>query len=650
MPLNAQENFTPVDATPVEPQPVVTAVPLPVVQQTSRKRARDVNDDLTIDTDSRVEFDGRMQGARRLVKKGKGTLVLNQVGEMTHGVYLHEGRIELAHAQGLGRGTLAMADGSAIRLTVDGMVVANAMHMTGSDDPEIDTGGNDATYAGAITGGGFLTKRGLGQLTLTSTANHYTGATEVAEGTLKAGAAQTFAAASFHGVAEGAALHLAGFDQTVAGLLNRGTVRWGEAPDAAGTVLKITGPYVGEEGEMVVRVSGQASDRLLLSGPSAVASGSTTVQLADVDELGAPTPVQGLEIVGTEDGARLQPNAFALEDGPVDAGAYTYRLHQTSERASLQSSYRQEAVLLSALPAQLRQADMAMLGDMHRRMGERSDGAGRAAWGRMLRTDPRIRQQGTVSPQSSGHLTGFQAGLDVYAGQNATAGLYLGQLKGNMQVQGVASGVDHQPAGHNHLQSRYLGLYAAWLNHAGLYVDAIAQVADYRSQLHTTEGRTASTEGRGRLASLEVGQSFALHSHWEIEPQLQLVYRQLQLDDTALVRATVKHCTQSDWTLRLGARIKGSMKTRAGVFTPYGRVNVYKASRSTDVASLMVPAVTTDIVAKGGYLSTALAAGGSLQIDPRTRVYCELNRQWAHGGDTRVKSAMQASVGIQRLW
>lgn len=63
-----------------------------------------------------------------------------------------------------------------------------------------------------------------------------------------------------------------------------------------------------------------------------------------------------------------------------------------------------EVPLLFALPAQLRQADMAMLGDLHKRLGDEvaGSGAGRRAWGRIVRTDPSIHsQQGTVKARKA---------------------------------------------------------------------------------------------------------------------------------------------------------------------------------------------------------------------------------------------------------
>ncbi|WP_042438518.1 autotransporter outer membrane beta-barrel domain-containing protein, partial [Comamonas testosteroni] len=623
------------------------------------------------------EFDGKMDGTGELIKQGDGTLSLNTANSFSGGVSHKGGNINLGNEKGLGSGTLSMDDDTKITLIANGMTIANNLHMTGNNDPIVDTGSNNGTWTGAITGAGFLTKQGTGTLTMTSTGNTYTGATDVAQGTLQAGAANTFSSTSAHTVASGAVLDLAGYNQTLASLNNSGTVKLSSNSGAApGTVLKVTGAYVGNNGNLglstVLGADGSATDKLLLSGASAVASGSTTVHITNAGGLGAQTTGNGIGIIGTENGASLQPGSFTLAGGHVDAGAYEYRLTQNTQGAALHSTttapttpttpttaYRAEVPLLSALPAQLRQADMAMLGDLRKRMGDEgaqattsSDtGASRRVWGRILRTDPKISQQGTVSPESSGHLTGFQAGLDLYADQSIKAGIYVGQLEGDMSVKGFASGVDRKYVGFNNLRTRYLGVYGTWQDQSGLYADAVLQGADYRSDLRTAgDTAQARTKGSGWLASLEMGKAFAVTSNWQIEPQAQIIYRKLSIDDTALSLATVKNKADDDWTVRLGARIKGNFATGAGVLQPYGRINVYKASNTTDIASFAAPGGTTDIKAKGGYTATEMAAGASLQINPRTSVYGELGKLWANGGDSRVKSGVQASIGVKVQW
>jgi outer membrane autotransporter protein len=673
-----------------------------------------------------------LEGVGRLTKAGSGTLVLTEANTYTGGTTIAEGTLQLGNGGTSGSIVGDVLDNGMLKVnrsdafTLDGVISGSgALNQVGTSTTVLTgsntyTGGttiaagtlqlgnggtigsivgdvtNNGSLAvnradtfkldGAISGTGSFKQMGAGATVLAG-ANSYTGVTDVLQGTLAAGAHNAFSRNSAHDVAAGAMLDLAGYDQTLSSLSNSGTVRLhGNTP---GTVLKVTGPYVGNDGTLqvgtVLGTDDSASDKVLLSGSTGIASGHTSVQVTNVGGLGALTTGNGIAVIETENGASLQPGSFTLAGEHVDAGAYEYRLYQTAQGASLKSTitppplppqppapepsptpepspepepvvaYRPEVPLLSALPAQLRQADLAMLGDWHKRMGDDSaqsaTGQGRRAWGRVLRTDPTIRQQGTVSPESRGHMTGFQAGLDLYADQNVRAGLYVGQLEGDMSTTGFASGVEHKYVGFNTLRSRYLGLYGTWQDASGLYVDAVLQGADYRSVLHTAEDCSeATTKGSGWLASLEVGKPYALNHQWQVEPQAQIIYRQMSLDDTALSSTTVQNQAANDWMLRLGARVKGSFATSVGHLQPYGRINFYKASNSTDVTRFITPAATTGISARTGYMATELAAGASLQLSPRTSIYGELGKLWSSGGDSRVNSGVQASIGVKVLW
>ncbi|RZL89032.1 MAG: autotransporter outer membrane beta-barrel domain-containing protein, partial [Variovorax sp.] len=170
--------------------------------------------------------------------------------------------------------------------------------------------------AGSVAVNGNLVKYGPGTLTL-SGANTYSGSTSIDGGTLRAGAANTLSAVSAHTVASGATLDLAGFNQSVPSLTNSGTVSLlGTTP---GTVLTVTGPYVGNNGLLRLGTSlgnsASVSDRLLLSGATAVASGSTTVQVTNLGGLGAQTTGNGIEVIGTANGGSIAANAFSLAGG-----------------------------------------------------------------------------------------------------------------------------------------------------------------------------------------------------------------------------------------------------------------------------------------------------------------------------------------------
>lgn len=648
----------------------------------------------TFDTNGNdMTWSGAISGGALLTKTGSGALTLSGNNTYTGGTALKQGRLNVGSNTALGTGELAMGDGTTLGFAANGLTIGNAIRLTGTQDPVVDTGAFDATVAGAITGAGFLTKQGTGALTLTG-ANSYTGATNVAAGTLRAGAAGTFSAVSAYNVAAGATLDLAGYSQTVQSVTNAGTVSLvGTVP---GTTLTVTGPWVGNGGTLRVGTTlgtdGSATDRLVLRGATAIASGTTGVLVTNLGGLGGQTTGNGIEIISTENGGSIQSGAFALA-APVAAGAYQYRLDTTSKAAYLSNTvavvppavvppvvvppatsqtlpatpaaavvpmYRAEVPLFAALPAQLRQADTAMLGNMHQRIGDTDVVAGgatqppaagqRRAWGRVISTDMDIRQEGTVSPSSEGRLNGFQVGTDLWADGRWRAGVYVGQLDGNVDVTGFARGISNLAVGYNDLRSQYLGVYGTYMTEGGFYADAVLQGSRHRYTVNPVSALSVDGKGSGFLASLEVGQAFALAPGWTIEPQLQVAHRQQSLDDTVISGALVQNDSENGWLLRAGVRVKGEIATGAGMLQPYARLNVYHAGSGTDVARFIGPAAFTDISSRTGYTTTEVAVGATLQLSAATSVYGELGQLFDSGGDQRLKSGVQGSVGVRVSW
>ncbi|RYF74828.1 MAG: hypothetical protein EOO29_24690, partial [Comamonadaceae bacterium] len=170
-----------------------------------------------------------------------------------------------------------------------------------------------ATITAPIAGSDGLVKRDGGTLVLGGS-NGYTGDTAVVGGTLRAGAANTFSAASAMNVANGATLDLGGFSQTVAGMTNAGTVRL--LSGTPGTVLTVTGPWVGQGGTLAVGTklgnSNSVTDRVMLSGATAIASGTTNVAVTNLGGLGGQTTGSGIAVVSTESGASIDGQAFTM--------------------------------------------------------------------------------------------------------------------------------------------------------------------------------------------------------------------------------------------------------------------------------------------------------------------------------------------------
>ncbi len=695
--------------------------------------ARNVNlgsDGGTLQTDADLTANGTVSGVGALTKTGSGTLTLTGENSYGGGTDLKQGRIDVGSNSALGTGELAMHEGTTLGFAVDGLALSNPIAFTDAVDPIVDTGPFTATLSGAITGPGDLSKIGSGTLIL-SGANSYTGATAVTEGTLRAGAANTFSPASAHSVASGATLDLAGFSQSIATLTNAGTVSLiGSAP---GTTLTVTGSYVGNNGLLRLGAflgdSASASDRLILSGPAAVASGRTTVQVVNLGGLGALTTGNGIELVSAFNGAtttaQSTKDAFALQGGHVDAGAYEYRLQAgdaagAGENWYLRSTstiippvppappapapappappapgeppappaspapvdpsplpqpapsaapiqvptYRAEVPLFAALPEQLRQGNLAMLGNLHQRIGDDDvrTAAGapitaatsvpgeRRAWGRVLSTGRTIQQGGTVSPHSEGRLSGLQAGTDLWTNANWRAGLYVGQLDGDMQVKGFARGIANLAVGSNDLRSQYLGGYATYTDTSGFYVDTVLQAGRHRYEVKPQTRLRTKGKASSLSASLELGQSFALGEGWQIQPQAQLVHQRLDLDDVDIAGARVSQERDGTWLARVGVRVKGDIATSAGRLQPYARVNLYRASGGNDVTRFVNPAASTAITSSRGSTSTELAAGFTLSLSESASLYGEVGKLWTTGGDTRVKSQLNGSVGLRVRW
>jgi outer membrane autotransporter protein len=434
------------------------------------------------------------------------------------------------------------------------------------------------------------------------------------------------------------------------------------------------------------------SDRLVLDGPTAAASGSTAIQIANIGGLGALTTGDGIEVIGALNGAtttaQTTQSAFSLAGGHVDAGAYEYRLYAAdaqgagenwylrSTAAPLQPTppggsvpnYRTEVPLLAALPAQTRQADLAMLGNLHRRVGDEDpaapasatglamdDASGatspgtRRAWARVVYADLGIEQPGLAQARSDGHVSGLQAGTDLWVERDWRAGVYVGYLNGNADVTGNAHALIAR-VGSNDLRSRYLGAYATWMDASGWYVDGVLQGASHRYEVRPDINPRVSGKASSFTASVEGGKAYPIDERWSIEPQAQLAYQHSSFDDLFLSGARVQQDADSGWIARLGVRVKGDLATRAGRLQPYGRVNVYWANFDNDTATFVGPAAATSIASPGGYSAAELAAGATLALSPTTDLYGEIGHLWNIGGDASVSSSVQASLGIKVRW
>jgi outer membrane autotransporter protein len=116
-----------------------------------------------------------------LIKVGDGALILSGNNTYSGGTALNTGTLAVGSSTALGTGALTFASGTTLQAAANGLSLANAMTLNGTDT--VDTQSNALMLSGTLSGSGGLTKIGGGTLIL-SGANTYTGATNVNAGIL----------------------------------------------------------------------------------------------------------------------------------------------------------------------------------------------------------------------------------------------------------------------------------------------------------------------------------------------------------------------------------------------------------------------------------------------------------------------------------
>ncbi len=341
---------------------------------------------------------------------------------------------------------------------------------------------------------------------------------------------------------------------------------------------------------------GSPSDRLVIDGGTA--SGNSLLRIANAGGAGALTTGNGILVVDTINGGTTVPGTFALA-ARVAAGPYDYTLFRSSVDASndqawyLRSTidcrlspgdpicpppgpgpgptppnFRPETSLYAAVPSMALLYGRTLLDTLHERVGDeenlrnqqRLNGVAAGAWGRVIgqhgnnEGDP-LGVFGS-GPKFDYNIGAFQGGQDLLRREGADgsrdhAGLYaaVGLLTGDV------THFDHTFAGSNSLNAYSIGGYWTHFGATGWYLDAILQGTRYNVRSASTSLPALTTNGWGFASSLEGGYPFHLGGGFIIEPQAQIVYQNVGLDDSSDAAATVQFRNAASVAARIGARL-----------------------------------------------------------------------------------------------
>ncbi|MCL2790841.1 MAG: autotransporter outer membrane beta-barrel domain-containing protein [Desulfobulbus sp.] len=545
-------------------------------------------------------------------------------------------------------------DNGLITVTKDGagMVSFDGKDFVPGNFPDL----NSAVYAGTTV------KAGTFEVGNNAVYGAYIG-TDPVNGTPMAGS--SFTALAGTTVQGGSAGTIVADSMNIGGMLNiAGRQAWSTAAPGYSTFTLNANTVTFHSGSQVIfntmlnDGSTQHSDLLVLD--HGTATGTASVLVRNAGGLGGLTVGDGIRLVETENGATTAADTFVL-GSRVAAGAYEYQLYRggvagdTPDDWYLRSAdYRAEVPVYMAAPALANRMGLFMLGTYHDRVsedrpdqwgadegtqpGQNATGNRRemAGWGRVFGENGSAGYDKTASglrsdgPSYDYGMGAIQVGVDLLRAKHGDssrdiAGWYLGMMQGYADVEQVYSG---NKAGRVYMDGYSFGGYWTHKGVSEWYIDVVLQGTRYADAEARSEGLAQSGKiqpnGWGVAASLEGGHPFALGNNWSLEPQAQIIYQWITLNDDNDQFGHVNFDDITAWYGRLGARLtKDWLRKDGRKRSVWARFNVWHAFGSDPGTSFssLDGAAGTNLTTNLGGTWDQIGVGVAAEIAPHFTLF-----------------------------
>jgi autotransporter family porin len=472
---------------------------------------------------------------------------------------------------------------------------------------------------------------------------------------------------------------------------NAGTIDLTNGGSTAGNTLTVAGNYIGMGGALrlnaVLGTDGSASDRLVIAGAGASATGTTGIVVTNAGGGGAATLSDGIAVVQAIAGATTAPGNFSLT-GPTAAGALEYMLFRgglnganpdnwylrSAEVVPAASSpaavlpppialpgapppgmavvelIRPEVAVQTVVPAIARALGLAALGTFDQRRGDQMllDSAP-AAWGRGFGQHNTQDFSGGVRPSFDGSLVGFQAGSDLlrfesFGGVSNFVGLAVAQSRATGDVSGFVLGVEGARAGVMDLSATSLSGYWTMIGSSGWYVDTVLQGDFLDGSPHSDRQIGASISGSNFLGSVEAGLPIPLGGRFAIEPQVQFIYQHLGLDGTQDALSSIGFSPSDVVNGRIGLRLKGTFGSGSAVWTPYLKSDLWWSTSGVDDVTFATDVLST---LHNSGPAVEIGAGVSGRLTEYVSLYGEGSYRAALDNSSKVYTG---TAGLRVAW
>ncbi|ASY42602.1 autotransporter outer membrane beta-barrel domain-containing protein [Taylorella equigenitalis] len=439
----------------------------------------------------------------------------------------------------------------------------------------------------------------------------------------------------------------------------------GEKDDKAnvGSTLTVEGDYVGEEGSKLKvntiwnNPNESVTDALHVKGKAfgltKVEVGNNGVVRGDVSPYGDDKYSEDVVTVDQEHEGNVFTGSAETE------GAEQIQLVKVGNnyKWKLKGTFSQSVPGYLQGPTINLSTGFADLGTLNERIGAQSQStnSGGKVWGRIRGID--LDLTGSKQFSSKSKSSSWQFGFDLatkYRGLNARSetGVMFGYTNTDVdtfdeerKVNGIV--VDDKLVGGITTDALSLGVYHTSYNPNGSYFDLVGQVSKLKNKYNARNGIKADQSGWSALLSAEIGHKFALGTAGGfIEPQAQLAYQHLSLDDFKDKAREVKGVDANALRGRVGVRMGYDLAPKASAV---GSSVYMTANLITDLTSNPKVKIGKDNVEeKFNRTFLELGLGGQASMSKSLNLYGDIRVQTNVGSKDR--SGIKGQIGLKYSW
>jgi hypothetical protein len=403
-----------------------------------------------------------------------------------------------------------------------------------------------------------------------------------------------------------------------------------------GDVTYTSGDYVGGDGlggsgllsqdVYLDGAGGSSSDLLYIDGQ---ASGTTLIAVNDLH--GAPgtyDPIGTKLVFAYTAASGPVGSEFALRDGPMDYGLYTYDLkyYYTADDPAwfLANGPNDRAFELATIPSQIQNMVATLDSTWHDRTADLRDSAGTSdgGGGVWLKAVGSYTQRDynqsftdsngtyTYNGHSDQKIGGLVGGADVVISTDEGLNVLLG-VTGSY----LASSTDYRSGSKTQIAGTGIGAYATVLKD-GFFMDAIGRV-QFLGINHTTAApwsETVNPDAKAYSVVLDAGYRGELGAV-TVEPMATLAYNRVIIDSFNLLGNTVSYADQDSLRGRLGVRVSSNATGEGTVFKPFLEANVWSQFMGNNSATISGGAVDLTLHDNTAGLSGEVKGGFDVVAD-----------------------------------